>query len=68
MSALKQIRKHCLECVGTAHEVKLCQIMNCNLYEYRLGKSPNHVARVLTDEQKQAMAERLKKSREAKNG
>jgi len=66
MSALKQIRKHCLECCGTANEVKLCAVPNCALYEYRLGKSPNHKPRQMTDEQRAAAAERLRKARESK--
>ena len=41
-SALKSIRKHCVECSGGSHaEVKRCVIPECNLYPYRMGKSPN---------------------------
>jgi hypothetical protein len=65
MAALKQIRLHCLECVGSAHEVKLCQVLNCKLFEYRLGKS-NRPKKELTDEQRQVIAERFRLAREAK--
>ena len=41
------IRKYCLECGGSAQEVKGCQgdtapYEPCPLYEFRLGKSPNY--------------------------
>ena len=65
-SPLKAIRQHCLECCcGSAYEVKNCVIHDCNLYPYRLGSNPFRT-RSMTDEQKQAAAERLKSARLAK--
>lgn len=65
-SPLKAIRQHCLECsCGSAYEVKNCVIHDCNLYPFRLGSNPFRT-RSMTDEQKQAAAERLKSARLAK--
>ena len=67
MSALTQIRLKCLDCCcGSAQEVKLCEIVTCPLHDFRMGKSPNHKGRVLTDEQREAMRVNLQKAREAK--
>lgn len=64
-SPLKAIRAKCLDCnCGQASEVKNCQIKQCPLWEYRFGKSGR--TRSMTDEQKQAAAERLKSARLAK--
>lgn len=64
-SPLKAIRAKCLDCCcGQASEVKKCQIKQCPLWEYRFGKSGR--TRSMTDEQKQAAAERLKSARLAK--
>ena len=65
-SPLKAIRQHCLECsCGSTYEVKNCVIHDCNLYSFRLGSNP-YRTRSMTDEQKQAAAERLKSARMAK--
>ena len=64
---LKAIREKCLDCCcGQANEVKLCPAVDCPLHEFRFGRNPYNT-RTLTDEQKQAAAERLKKAREEKN-
>lgn len=65
-SPLKAIRENCLQCVGSANEVNLCPCEHsCPLWPYRSGHSPRK--RILTDEQRQAATERLKKAREEKN-
>ena len=65
-SPLKAIRQHCLDCCcGIASEVKNCQIKTCHLWPYRMGKDTTRT-RSMTDEQKQAAAERLKSARMAK--
>ena len=65
-SPLWCIRQHCLECsCGSAYEVKNCVIHDCNLYSFRLGNNPFRT-RSMTEEQKQAAAERLKLARLAK--
>lgn len=65
-SPLKAIRQHCIECMGDqVREVPYCNVKRCPLYSFRLGKNP-YSTRHLTEEQKQAAAERMKKAREAK--
>lgn len=42
LSAIKSIRKHCIECsAGNRLEVKLCVIPHCPLFPYRMGRNPN---------------------------
>lgn len=67
-SPLRRIRKYCVEicCVGSKHEVKECPITDCPLYDMRFGKNIFRTKRVMTDEQKAASTERLRKSRESK--
>lgn len=66
MSPLKAIRANCLECVGTAHEVKLCPCTKCALYPFRFGKNPYRKKREMSEEQRERAAERLRKARQAK--
>lgn len=67
MTPLKAIKAKCLDCCAyQPNEVKLCTCTDCALYPYRLGKNPNAPKRTLTEEQKQAVAERFKKAREEK--
>jgi len=41
LTPLRAIRAKCLECSGdSAREVRLCEITECPLYLYRLGKRP----------------------------
>ncbi len=41
LTPLKAIKKHCWECSGyEKKEVRECNITDCVLYEYRLGKNP----------------------------
>lgn len=65
---VKAIRAYCLSCVGgSSNEVDKCPILECALYSFRYGKNPFRTKRELTDEQKAAMAEILKKARDAKS-
>lgn len=67
MSPLQSIKIFCVECMGGQQRlVKDCPSKNCALWEYRNGKNPNR-KREMTDEQRQAATERLRKAREAKN-
>lgn len=69
ISPLKAIREKCLECsCGQTNEVRLCPIDRCPLYPYRFGKNPvsSRKKRELTPEEKIAIADRLRKAREAK--
>ena len=65
-SPLKAIRAKCLDCCcGQSSEVKKCGIIRCPLHPFRLCSNPFRT-RSMTDEQKQAAAERLKLARFAK--
>ncbi|MDD4901126.1 MAG: hypothetical protein PHS62_03375 [Patescibacteria group bacterium] len=72
-SPIKSARLKCLDCMcGSAKEVKLCpcdgvQSTLCALHPYRFGKRPAECKkRNLTDEQRQEIAKRFKKAKEAK--
>ena len=66
-SPIKAIRMKCLDCcLDSVNEVKLCTIENCPLHPFRFGKNPFR-KRTLSEEQKQAIAERLKQYRKIKN-
>ncbi|MAI61991.1 MAG: hypothetical protein CBB87_05790 [Micavibrio sp. TMED27] len=57
---LKVIRKKCIDCcAGKYSEVQKCAAKDCDLWPYRMGKNPFH-KRKMTNEQKQAAAQRLK--------
>jgi hypothetical protein len=62
LSPLKSIRAYCLDCSGDSrNEVKLCQIPDCPLYQYRMGKTGRKV--VASPQSLKALAEyRRKKS------
>ncbi|MFA7430616.1 MAG: hypothetical protein WCZ23_10710 [Rhodospirillaceae bacterium] len=61
---IRAIRAKCLDCsAGQPLEVRLCPRTACELYPFRMGKNPNIKPRNLTDEQRQALADRLARSR-----
>ena len=61
---VKAIRAKCLDCTnGQRIEVDECSVKLCPLYAFRFGKNPYRTKRVLTDEQRQAGAERLARAR-----
>ena len=61
---IKAIRAKCIDCCcGERQEVKLCTAVDCALYPFRLGKNPYRVKREMSEEEKTALAERLRKSR-----
>ena len=63
---LSAIKAFCIDCMGDQPRlVKECTTQSCPLWPYRLGKG--NARRAMTEEQRQAAAERLKKAREAKN-
>lgn len=63
LTPVRAIRQKCLECSAWSnHEVKVCQIKDCALYPFRLGKNPG-IKRELTDRQKTEFANRMKKLR-----
>lgn len=64
LSPLKTIRAYCVHCCcESANEVKLCGAKDCKLYPYRFGKSVNRKPRILTDEQRKVLSDRLQKAR-----
>lgn len=72
VTPMKAIRQKCLDCsCGSSEEVKNCFAKKCPLYQFRFGykldENGNRRKRDLTDEQRQEMAERLKKVRDNKN-
>jgi hypothetical protein len=62
---LKQaIKEKCLNCCcGQIVEVRECTVKTCALHPFRQGKNPFRAKRVLTDEQRMVMSERMKKAR-----
>ena len=61
---VKAIRMKCLDCSGGSRtEVERCQVKDCALYPFRMGKNPFRAVREMTEEQKQAAVERLAKAR-----
>jgi hypothetical protein len=63
---LKALRLRCLDCCcGSAPEVRKCTAVACPSWPFRMGTNPFRAKRVLSDEQKQAMAQRLAKARAA---
>lgn len=72
ITPMKAIRQKYLDCsCGSNEEVKNCFAKKCPLYQFRFGykldENGNRRKRDLTDEQRQEMAERLKKVRDNKN-
>lgn len=62
---VKAIRAKCLDCCcGQTKEVELCPCTYCALYPFRFGRNPYRTKRELSEEQRMAAAERLRKARE----
>jgi hypothetical protein len=67
LTPAQAIKEKCLECsCGDKLEVKLCEIKKCALWSFRPGVKERKT-RVLSDEQRTAAGERMKRAREAKN-
>ena len=67
ITPMKAIRLKCLDCsCGSNEEVKKCPLYQFR-FGYKLDENGNKRKRDLTDEQRQEMAERLKKVRDNKN-
>ena len=64
---LSGIKEFCISCMGDQPRlVKECTTKSCPLWPYRTGHNTNS-KRIMTEEQRQMAAERLKKAREVKN-
>jgi hypothetical protein len=47
LTPVKAIRAKCLDCMGgSSKEVKRCNIPDCSLFPYRLGKRPKQEKRI----------------------
>lgn len=65
LTPLRAIRTKCIDCsAGSMKEVRECVMLDCPLYPYRLGKSPNRKPRILTDDEREALRQRMAKMRE----
>ena len=63
---LKAIRAKCLDCcLDNTNEARLCPAKGCPLWPFRLGKNPYRTPRRMTEEQRQAAAERLRRLRKS---
>ena len=61
---LKALRARCLNCCcGNATEVRKCSAVECPSWPFRMGSNPFRQKRVLSPEQKRAMADRLANGR-----
>ena len=64
-SPLKALRAKCIDCSGgNLASVRDCPVTDCPLYPYRLGKNPFYKKRVMSDEERAAASERMKKVRQ----
>ena len=61
---VKAIRRKCIDCSGwNQREVELCPLTECTLYPFRFGKNPFRTKREVSDEQREAMKQRLAEAR-----
>lgn len=66
MSVLKAIRAKCLDCCAEQPSlVRECELTACALHPYRMGRNPFRKKREMSDEQRQALADRLAAARAA---
>lgn len=59
-SPIKAIRLKCLDCsVFSYSEVASCEITDCPLHPFRMGKNPFRKVRHLSEEEKKIISDRL---------
>jgi hypothetical protein len=64
---LQAIRERCVDCCGgSTQEVRLCVAVACVAWPFRMGTDPWRAKRTLSESEKNLLADRLKKGREAK--
>lgn len=62
MSRNKAIKEKCMDCCcWQRDEVMLCPVTKCALWPYRFGSNPFGKSKVMTEEQKAALRERMSK-------
>lgn len=60
MTPLESIKRFCYECSGEyKSEVRLCQLKDCPLHEFRSGKGNRKM--ILTDIERKRRSEQMKK-------
>ena len=65
-SPVKAIRAYCLGCSdGSAEEVKLCPITNCELYPFRFGKNPYRTM-TITEEHREKLRQNAQRAVEVR--
>ena len=65
---VKAIREKCRDCCnGSMTEIDACTVTKCQLHPFRFGRNPFRSKREMSEEQRNASADRLKKAREQKN-
>lgn len=64
---LRVIRAHCLDCANSEGEVRKCPAVKCSLWPYRMAKNPLRAPKEMSDEQRRAAGERMKRARAAMN-
>lgn len=63
-STMRAIRLKCMDCSAyQLNEINECNIVTCPLHPFRMGKNPFR-KRELTNEQRELLRERLRKSKE----
>lgn len=65
---VKAIREKCLDCCcGSYTEVSTCTATKCALYPFRFGKNPYRQRKELTEEQRQALRDRMAEARKVRS-
>ena len=64
---VKRIREFCVSCAGGRANATNCTEEKCSLWDFRNGTNPFRTKREMTEEQRAAAAERLRKAREARS-
>ena len=65
LQSIKQFCKHDC-CCGDREAWQECTVKNCTLWPYRTGNNPFRKKREMTEEQRQATADRLAEARNKK--
>ncbi|WP_319544226.1 hypothetical protein [uncultured Pseudodesulfovibrio sp.] len=65
LTPLQAIRAKCVDCSGwSTKEVRKCELEDCPLHDFRMGKNPHRKKRVLTEAQRKELASRLPQFRQ----
>ena len=58
----KAVRLKCIDCAGSVREIAECHLTHCPLWPFRMGTSPFKAKRRLSDEQRAAKRELVRKA------